>query len=63
MIVYDTNTQQTPEMLALKEVHAARKLIDKALAEWWAPETFERVHEAAETLRHAAWRLSSDDAA
>lgn len=54
---------RTAEMLALKEVHAARKLIDAALAEWWSTLTFDRIHDAAETLQRAAWRLGTDDAA
>lgn len=60
----DLPTQtRTAEMLALKEIHHARKLIDKALAEWWSDATFERVHDAAEALQLAAWRLRTDDAA
>jgi hypothetical protein len=53
----------TAELLALKEVQHARRLIDKALAAWWAAETFDHVHDAAETLQRAAWRLRTDDAA
>ena len=53
----------SPEILALKEVRHAKKLLEAALHEWWAPETFDRVHDAAETLRTAAWRLRNDDAA
>lgn len=52
----------TAELLALKEVHHARRLLDQALQEWWADETFDRVHDAAETLQRAAWRLRTDDA-
>jgi hypothetical protein len=51
------------ELVALKEVHHARKLIDKALHEWWAPETSDRINDAAEALRLAAWRLGSSDEA
>jgi hypothetical protein len=51
------------ELLALKEVHQARRLIDLALKEWWAAETFDRLHDAAEVLGRAAWRLGVDGTA
>lgn len=54
---------KSADYLAIKELKRAKALIELALGDWWSEYTYDVVHDAAETLQRAAWRLGTDDVA